>query len=99
MVNCTHCGSDNQPNAVYCSNCGIPVRKAQNQRREFDKGSSIALAIGTLIAGVALMGMGATIGLFGSQMGMRTDDIVGYVVFVLGIIVFILSFLLFQRLR
>jgi uncharacterized membrane protein YvbJ len=99
MVSCTHCGSDNQPNAVYCTNCGIPVREAQNQRREFDNGYSIALAIGTMVAGVALMGMGAVIGLFGSQMNLVTNDVIGYAIFVLGIIVFLLSFLLFRRLH
>jgi len=99
MVNCTHCGSDNQPNAVYCSNCGIPVQEAQNQRREFDSWYSVGLAIGMMVAGVVLMGLGAVVGLFGSQIGMRTDDVVGSVVFVLGIAALILSLVLFRRLR
>ncbi|MDD1766084.1 MAG: zinc ribbon domain-containing protein [Methanomassiliicoccales archaeon] len=99
MVTCTHCGSDNQPNAVYCNNCGVPVHKAQYQRREFNSGSSVALAVGMMVVGVMLMGLGLVVGLFGGQMGMRTDDIIGYVIFVFGVIVFSLSFLLFRRLR
>jgi len=52
-----------------------------------------------MVVGVMLMGLGLVVGLFGGQMGMRTDDIIGYVIFVFGVIVFSLSFLLFRRLR
>jgi len=89
MVACTHCGTDNQPNAVYCSNCGVPVHEEQYRRREFDRGRTIIIAIG----------IGLVLGMFGAQMGMRTDDATGTVVLVLGVVVFLLSFLVFRDLR
>ena len=96
MVTCSRCGKDNQPEAVYCDNCGIPVHKEQAESLETGYQSRLTF-IGGIITGFLLVGVGIVLSLYAASFGMSGSEIVGYVILVGGIIVLGVAFLMFGR--
>ncbi len=50
-MNCTNCGYQNEPNAAYCSQCGVPAEPYARTKKK-RKG----LLIGTIVGGIMLIG-------------------------------------------
>ena len=98
MVTCSRCGKDNQPEAVYCDNCGIPVNKEQVPSPQTGYRSRLIFIIG-MLAGLLLVGLGIVISQFSSDVGMSGSELFGYAMLVIGIIALVVSALMFGRLR
>jgi len=96
LVKCSRCGKDNQPEAVYCDKCGIPVHKEQAESLETGYQSRLTF-IGGIITGFLLVGVGIVLSLYAASFGMSGSEIVGYVILVGGIIVLGVAFLMFGR--
>jgi hypothetical protein len=96
MVKCGRCGKDNQPEAVYCDNCGIPVYKDQAESLGTGYQSRLMFIVG-IIAGFLLVGAGIVLSLYAANFGMSGSEIIGYVMLVGGIIVLGVAFLMFGR--
>jgi hypothetical protein len=96
VVTCGRCGKDNQPEAVYCDNCGIPVHKEQAESLGTGYQSRL-MFIGGMIAGLLLVGVGIVLSLYAANFGMAGSEIVGYVMLVGGIIVLGVALLMFGR--
>jgi hypothetical protein len=90
MVKCSQCGAENQPESVYCPNCGIPVRQTEVPRRQSLRTMSIRMLIGLLI-GAALFGGGIVLGLLGAQSSSSTLMWTGGILIMIGIITIIFS--------
>lgn len=96
MVKCSRCGKDNQPESVYCDNCGIPVYKEQGESLSTGYQSRLMFIVG-IIAGFLLVGVGIVLSLYSANFGMSGSEIIGYVMLVGGIIVLGVAFLMFGR--
>jgi len=96
MVQCTKCGAENQPEAVYCSNCGIPVRESKVPGRLSTRNMSTRMLIGLLL-GAVLFGGGIALGLFGS---IRSESLLmwtGAVMIIIATVAFLVSILVFSE--
>jgi hypothetical protein len=98
LVTCSRCGKDNQPEAVYCDNCGIPVQSEQGESYREGHRSRLVFIIG-IVVGIMLVGAGIVIGLFSADVSMSGSEYVGYAMLVIGIIVLAFSALMFGRLK
>jgi len=98
MVTCRKCGKDNQPESVYCDNCGIPVHREQGESLHAGHRPRYVF-IGGIIAGILLLGLGIVIGLFSAYVSMSGSEYVGDVLIVIGIIVLAVSALMFGRIK
>ncbi len=98
MVACSKCGAENQPNAFYCSNCGIPViegRIGENIVKEPGLSSCIVL----LMIGMLLFFIGVVLALFGSYNYQKMTDYAGLIMIGFGIMVMLFSFYLYRSIR
>jgi hypothetical protein len=98
LVTCSRCGKDNQPEAVYCDNCGVPVHEEKSEPLRDGYRSRSVFIVG-IVLGILLVGVGIVIGLFSADVGMSGSEYVGYAMLVVGIIVLAISALMFGRLR
>lgn len=96
MVTCSKCGKDNQPEATYCDNCGVPVQLAQGEPLSSRYKSRVGFMVG-IMAGILLVGVGIVLGLYAESFGMSGSEVFGYALIVGGIAVLIVSVLLFLR--
>gem|GEM_PF-2544264 len=98
MVTCSRCGKDNQPESVYCENCGIPVHREQGPSYRSGYRSRLYF-IALFFVGLILLGIGMFMSLYSAEIGMAGSEFIGYAILVAGIIVLAISFLMFGRLR
>lgn len=84
MVKCSKCGSENQPESFYCSNCGIPVRESKLEREAIPRFGLRAI-IGILL-GVLLFGIGLVIGLYGGDLSATDAMLIGVAIIVIGLV-------------
>ena len=96
MVKCSKCGKDNQPEAVYCDNCGIPVYKEQGESLQADYKERMTFLIG-VIAAFVLIGRGIFLSLYAANFGMAGSEVIGYVMVVGGIVVLVVAYVMFGR--
>jgi len=98
MVKCNSCGNENQPAAVYCSNCGITVHMEQAESLRTAYRARMAFIVGAIV-GILLIGLGLVISLFSADIGMAGSEAIGYALLVSGILVLLVGFLMYGRLR
>lgn len=98
MVKCSRCGAENQPEAVYCANCSIPIHKGQIESLSAAYRARVVFLAG-MVLGVLLMGVGLVMSQMAADLGMAGSEAIGYSILVLGILVIILSLFYTGRFR
>jgi uncharacterized membrane protein YvbJ len=96
MVTCSKCGKDNQPEATYCDNCGIPVYREQGESLQTGYKERMTFFIGIIVA-LTLIGLGIVLSLYAANFGMAGSEIIGYVMLVGGIVLLMVDYIMFGR--
>ena len=98
MVQCGKCGSEAQPNAFYCSNCGVPVREA-GVGRTSSPALGLSSCIVLIIIGIVMFFIGVLLVLAGNYDYQRVGDWAGLIMMVSGLAVMVFSILLYKNIR
>ncbi len=98
MVACNKCGSENQPDAFYCSNCGIPIIK-EGIGSNIVKVPGLSTCIVLLMVGILLFFAGIVLALYGDYSYQKLADYAGLMMIGFGLVVMIFSFSLYRSLR
>jgi hypothetical protein len=98
MVACNKCGSENQPNAFYCSNCGIPIIE-EGIGDNVAKVTGLSTCIVLLMVGILLFFVGIVLALYGNYGYQRLIDYAGPMMIGFGLVVMLISFSLYRTLR
>jgi small neutral amino acid transporter SnatA (MarC family) len=97
MVTCSKCGAEHQPNAFYCSNCGVPIIE-EGVGGNIVKVPGLSICIVLMITGIVLFFAGIILELLGSYDYQKLTDYAGLIMIAFGLIVIISSFFLYRSL-
>jgi uncharacterized membrane protein len=98
MVTCDKCGAERQPNAFYCSNCGIPIIEEGIGKNPV-KVRGLSVCIVLMITGILLFFMGITLALLGNYSYQNMTDYAGLIMILFGLAVMMSSFFLYRIIR
>jgi hypothetical protein len=98
MVTCSKCGTEHQPNAFYCINCGIPIIEEGNGKNIVRvRGLSICIVL--MIIGILLFFSGVALALLGNYSYRTLVDYAGVIMVLFGLAVMMSSFFLYRVIR
>ncbi len=98
MVTCNRCGAEHQPNAFYCSNCGIPIIE-EGVGGNVVRVRGLSICIVLMMAGILLFFIGIALALAGSYSYQNFVDYAGVIMVLFGLVVMLSSFFLYRSIR
>lgn len=98
MVTCDKCGAQHQPNAFYCSNCGVPVIE-EGVGANIVRVKGLSMCIVLMMTGILLFFAGIAMALAGNFQYQSLVDYAGVVMIAFGLVIMMSSFLLYRAIR
>jgi len=95
MVTCSKCGAEHQPNAFFCSNCGVPVVE-EGVGGNIVKLPGLSNCIVLMMTGILLFFVGIVLTLSGNYDYQKLTDYAGLIMIAFGLIIMISGFFLYR---